>query len=263
VAVPNFIAKSTTPSEQCLRTGAGIVVEQYASLRDRIIALKGRPAAALFAEPVLSRKGRDLEIAWYSDYPGAPTPIGMLDRDARSLVGEKLKERLSTLAPILGDAAIGQLLARAFYIQAAAIVLQSGDDFAAADGDVPFSERIVRSRFTRSPRHRSRGRDPQISGSGQSGGRHSRFQRRYGRRLSKPQAVGNARQSDRWPSDRQRRDAKIGNRFWKSGACCVQHNSRGAGKESSSRDLDPLSVFFFAPNGPRSSEMGGAFGRGN
>ena len=128
MAVPNFIAKSTTASDQCLRTGAGIVLEQYASLRDRIIALKGRPAAALFAEPVLSRKGRNSEIAWYSDYPGVPTPIRMLDPAARSVVEDKLRERLSTLAPVLGDGAIGQVLARAFYIQAAGDIFALGQE---------------------------------------------------------------------------------------------------------------------------------------
>jgi S1-C subfamily serine protease len=117
VAVPNFIAKSTAAEAQCLATNAGLVVGQFAHFRDGIIALKGRPAASLFAEPVISRKNGGLEIAWYSDHPGAPTPLKALDREAQTVVMERLKERLSTLASLLSDAAVGPALARALYIQ--------------------------------------------------------------------------------------------------------------------------------------------------
>jgi S1-C subfamily serine protease len=128
LAVPNFIAKSTAADSQCLATGAGPVIAQFAALRDGVIALKGRPAAALFTEPVLSRKNGGLEIAWYSDHPGAPTPLKALDSDARTVVVERLRERLATLAPLLGDASVGPALARALYIQSADDIFALGQE---------------------------------------------------------------------------------------------------------------------------------------
>ncbi len=128
MAVPNFIAKSNTTAAQCLRVDSRPVVEQYAILRDAVIAQRGRPTASLFAEPILSRKDDVLEIAWYSGYPGAPAPLKALDADARIVVIERLKERLSALAPDLDDATLGPLLARALYIQSADDIFALGQE---------------------------------------------------------------------------------------------------------------------------------------
>ena len=97
-------------------------------MRDRIVALKGRPVAALFAEPVVSRKSGALELAWYSDHPGTPTPLSALDSTARAAVARRLRELLTALAPLLGDETIGPLVARALYIQTADAAFALGQE---------------------------------------------------------------------------------------------------------------------------------------
>jgi hypothetical protein len=47
----------------CILLNGGVVIERFFMLRARIISAASREAAALFAEPVATRKGGQIEVA--------------------------------------------------------------------------------------------------------------------------------------------------------------------------------------------------------
>ena len=125
--LPNFVAKVTIDRRACLQLNGKLVLEEFPMLRAGLIAAANRDAAALFAEPVLTAKGDQIEVAWYSEQAGEPTPLDGLDPDVRRIVADKLKARLASLAPLLGSD-LGPLLARALYVIDPADILAVGQE---------------------------------------------------------------------------------------------------------------------------------------
>ncbi len=113
---PNFIAKSTVAVSDLLAADGVPVLERFEFLRDRIISLAGRDAAALFAEPIITRRGGEAEIAWYTERQGDPIGLSSLDAEARKNVGAKLTKHLAAIEPLLRDPAAGPILVRALHI---------------------------------------------------------------------------------------------------------------------------------------------------
>ena len=125
--LPNFVAKLTIARAACLELNGRLVLEDFSVLRAGLIAATSRGAAALFAEPVLTAKDDQIEVAWYSEQAGEPTPLDALDPDLRRIVSDKLTARLDALAPLLGSS-LGPLLARAMVLASAQDILAVGQE---------------------------------------------------------------------------------------------------------------------------------------
>ncbi len=125
--LPNFVAKVTNDHRLCILLNGGMVLERFSMLRARVISAASREAAALFAEPVVTRKGGQIEVAWYSEQAGEPKPLDSLDAEARAIVAAKLRSRLDGIAPLLGSD-LGPLLARALYVEGPASILAIGQE---------------------------------------------------------------------------------------------------------------------------------------
>ena len=125
--LPNFVAKVTIPRLSCLSLNGRLIVEEFAALRSRLIGSVGRDAAALFAEPVLTHKGDDVEIAWYSEHAGEPVRLETLDDELRRSAAGKLQARLAAIEPLLATDA-GPLLGRALYLAGSDSILAVGQE---------------------------------------------------------------------------------------------------------------------------------------
>lgn len=119
----NYIAKSTVHRSSLLGVDGKSVVDRFTLLNGHLTRSAGRSAAALFAEPVVTAKGDELEIVWYSSQPGQPAPFTTRDAEGRTIVADRLRRRLQEIAPLLDDAEIGPLLGRALYIADAADII--------------------------------------------------------------------------------------------------------------------------------------------
>jgi S1-C subfamily serine protease len=128
MALPNFVAKSTVDTRDLLPLEGVPALDRFQFLRDQIVAIAGRDVAALFAEPIVSYKGARAEIAWYTERSGEPVAFSSLDGDARRNIGEKLQKYLSALEPMLHDAKVGPVLARALYIPAPEDIIAVGQE---------------------------------------------------------------------------------------------------------------------------------------
>lgn len=113
--LPNFIAKASVGRANCLLLNGSLVLEQFGDLRAYLVGAVGRDAASLLAEPVLTKKGDQLEVAWYAEQPGTPRPIDTLDAELQGSAIYKLKSRVQAMAHLL-DGPSGALLARALYV---------------------------------------------------------------------------------------------------------------------------------------------------
>ncbi len=125
---PNFIAKSTIAVSDVLAIDGIPVLERFQFLRDQIISVAGRDAAALFAEPIITRRGAEAEIAWYTERQGDPIALTSLDAEARKNVGAKLRAHLAAFAPLLRDPAVGPVLARALHVPEPSDIIAIGGE---------------------------------------------------------------------------------------------------------------------------------------
>ncbi len=123
---PNFLIKTSVRTDDLIGISGIPIIDRFSALRDQLISRLGREVAAIFAEPVISRRDVTVEIAWYSEALGDPRPLSSLDDDARKTVGDKLSSRLAALAPLLDDPAIGPLLSRALYVADANAIFAVG-----------------------------------------------------------------------------------------------------------------------------------------
>jgi len=126
--LPNFITKSVVARRACLTVNGEAAIEAFKQLREHLVSSYGRNIAALFAEPMVTRKDDRFEIAWYSELVGEPVPLLSLDPERRRILVDKLRTQLDALAPSLRDPAIGPLLARALYIADARDILAVGPE---------------------------------------------------------------------------------------------------------------------------------------
>jgi S1-C subfamily serine protease len=123
---PNFVAKSTIRSGDFLTIDGVSVIDRFHVLRDFVISQAGRDAAALFAEPIITRKGAEAEIAWYTERQGEPVALPALDADARRTVGDRLRNHLAALEPLLRDPEMGRVVAGALYVPTPEDILAVG-----------------------------------------------------------------------------------------------------------------------------------------
>ena len=96
-------------------------IEQFAALQDAL----GPDAAALFAEPLISR-GNDkaaATVSWYSDHPGAPVPLAKLDPNTRAAASAALQDQLNAIKDRLEQDPGRAILAAALHLPSAADIM--------------------------------------------------------------------------------------------------------------------------------------------
>lgn len=125
--LPNFIAKLTVERRYCLHRNGRLAIEDFVALREHVIDLASREAAALFAEPILTSRADLIDVAYYGEPVGEAVPIDRLDAAARGVVVERLRARLAALAPLLSSS-LGPLLAQALYVTSSDDVLAIGSE---------------------------------------------------------------------------------------------------------------------------------------
>ena len=125
--LPNFIVKVTVDERDCLPFNNSLAIQQFRELRSYVIEGVSRDAATLFAEPVVTQKGAEFEIAWYAEPVGQPVPLSQLDPDVRRIVSDKLARAAQALAPLLAGE-MGALLSRAFYVKDEDSILAVGQE---------------------------------------------------------------------------------------------------------------------------------------
>lgn len=114
-----FLTKTVVDRAELLPLGEGSAIEAHDRLR---AALEGRvspAAAALFAEPLLSRGNADAPatVSWYVDGTGDARRLGGLSADGQEVARAALSGRLAELRPLLSDPDLGPLLGPALHLR--------------------------------------------------------------------------------------------------------------------------------------------------
>lgn len=113
----HFLIKSQISLENCVKYGDGLVLEHHAALHEMLRNRVGGQAAALFAEPLLSR-GNDAapaSVSWYSEIDGKARPLSALPISARGAVETYLSDSLAPLRSLLDDPETAPLLGAALW----------------------------------------------------------------------------------------------------------------------------------------------------
>ena len=113
----HFLIKTQISLDNCVKFGDGLILEQHAAIRDLLRDRVGGQAAALFAEPLLSR-GNDAapaSVSWYSEIDGKARPLSALPVSARGAVETYLSDTLAPLRALLDDPDAGPLLGAALW----------------------------------------------------------------------------------------------------------------------------------------------------
>ncbi|TDX33624.1 trypsin-like peptidase domain-containing protein [Rhodovulum visakhapatnamense] len=114
----HFLTKCQIELSQCLEIGGGLALESHGALTQALRERVSPEAAALFAEPLLSR-GNDsapASVAWYTDHPGEGRPLRALDEADRVRAEAALSERLRGIRAHLGDPEDGPLFGAALHL---------------------------------------------------------------------------------------------------------------------------------------------------
>ena len=119
-----FLLKSSHPVEACLPAGTGFAIESHASLAETLRSRIGPDAAALFAEPYVSRDktGQTVQIAWYGRQGSGPHLLTGLEPAARRAV----EDRLHLLIPRIEALAQDPLIRAALSLSSSADILSVG-----------------------------------------------------------------------------------------------------------------------------------------
>ena len=112
---PRFIGKTSLAGLQLVRLDGQPVLEMHARLQDLLRTRVGPAAAALFAEPVITRPGAGAggSVSWYADAAGNGETLAALTADRRAPAEAQLRGVLRQLGPLLTDPELGPLLRRA------------------------------------------------------------------------------------------------------------------------------------------------------
>ena len=104
-----FVRSTDLTGDAPAQVDGAPAIQSYGRLIDRLEAIAGLEAAALFAEPVLPRgaAGSATAVSWYSASEGAVAEVDAIDEVARKPIAERLAQRLGALAPVLNDREIG------------------------------------------------------------------------------------------------------------------------------------------------------------
>lgn len=118
-----FLTKTTIDPRRMIDVGGAAALDQHELLRTRLSASVGRAAAALFAEPLLSRGNgaAGATVSWYATSGGAVAKLAQLPADARAEAEASLRRTLSEIAGALSDPDLGPLVG-------AALMLDGPDD---------------------------------------------------------------------------------------------------------------------------------------
>ncbi|MGC9420559.1 MAG: S1 family peptidase, partial [Rhodovulum sp.] len=114
----HFLTKSQIDLGQCLELGDGFALESHDALQRALRDRVSPEAAALFAEPLISR-GNDAapaSVSWYTDRPGEGRPLRVLDDTDRARVEAVLGERLRRVGALLSDPEDGPLVGAALHL---------------------------------------------------------------------------------------------------------------------------------------------------
>ncbi|MEM9968003.1 MAG: trypsin-like peptidase domain-containing protein [Pseudomonadota bacterium] len=112
-----FLAKTQISLSNCLKVGDELALEKHQELQALLADRIGGQAAALFAEPLLSR-GNDTapaSVSWYADIEGKPRALSALPPSAREAVETYLADTLAPLRPLLADPSTADLVAAALW----------------------------------------------------------------------------------------------------------------------------------------------------
>lgn len=113
----HFLVKTQISLDNCVKYADGLALEYHEALRDLLRERVGGQAAALFAEPLLSR-GNDTapaSVSWYSDIEGKARPLSSLPASARGAVETYLSDTLAPLRGLLDDPDSGPLVGAALW----------------------------------------------------------------------------------------------------------------------------------------------------
>jgi S1-C subfamily serine protease len=114
----HFLTKTTVDLAACLSIGEQLALEAHPALAAFLDRMAGAEAAALFAEPLMSRGNREAPptISWYAAAEGEGRPITQLDGPARAEAEARLARMLAGLRPLLDDPDGGRLLGAALHV---------------------------------------------------------------------------------------------------------------------------------------------------
>ena len=113
----HFLTKTQISLNNCMRIGDELAIEKYAEIRGLMRVRVGGQAAALFAEPLLSR-GNDTapaSVSWYSETEGNVRSLSALPVSARGAVESYLADTLAPLRDLLDDPEAGPLIGAALW----------------------------------------------------------------------------------------------------------------------------------------------------
>lgn len=115
-----FLTKTRIELAQCLEFADGLSLDSYNELVDALQAKASSEAAALFAEPLLSR-GNDSAaptISWYVNAEGDGVPLDRLDSAAQAGPAAELSRLLAQIGPLVDDPDCGLLVSSALHLRA-------------------------------------------------------------------------------------------------------------------------------------------------
>ena len=122
-----FLSKTRVSADDFVEAGGRAVLERYGELRALLAERAGPEAAALFAEPLISR-GNDAApatVSWYADGAGAGEvrPLDDLPADERARAEAWLADHLRPLRPLAEDPATADLVLGALSVMGAGDVV--------------------------------------------------------------------------------------------------------------------------------------------
>jgi S1-C subfamily serine protease len=123
-----FLTKTRISLDECVELEATLVLERFSELRALLLDRLGPEAAALFAEPLLSR-GNDAaqpSVSWYSDRPGMAQPLSTLSPALRAEAKALLTAQLRPVHRLADSGEAGPLLTAALTLRDADSVWVAG-----------------------------------------------------------------------------------------------------------------------------------------
>ena len=120
-----YITKSDLEGLVEVRVDGRSPLDAAPAIREALESRLGHDAAALFAEPVVTRGNGQVatSISWYGSRDGRATPLTALEPAARAGAEALLRDRLGKVAGLLGEPEIGPLLGAALHLPSLADVL--------------------------------------------------------------------------------------------------------------------------------------------
>ena len=125
----HFLSKIKVTNADFVEAGGSTALERHAELRALLADRAGPEAAALFAEPLISR-GNDAAaptISWYTDRAGPARPLAELPAGERERVERWLADHLRPVRALAEDPATAPLAQAALTVMGEADVLVVGE----------------------------------------------------------------------------------------------------------------------------------------